>query len=57
MLARRDEECIPCYLETIDEENISLYEHFGFKVVEKSAVPKTNLTNWAMLRIAPKDAR
>ena len=57
MLARMDEECLPCYLETIDEENVSLYEHFGFKVVDKSAVPKTNLTNWAMLRTAPKDAR
>jgi ribosomal protein S18 acetylase RimI-like enzyme len=57
MLARMDEECLPSYLETIDEGNVSLYEHFGFKVVEKSAVPKTNLTNWAMLRIAPKDAR
>ena len=57
MLARMDEECLPCYLETIDEENVSLYEHFGFKVVDKSAVPKTNLTNWAMLRRAPQDTR
>jgi ribosomal protein S18 acetylase RimI-like enzyme len=57
MLARMDEECLPCYLETIDEANVSLYEHFGFKVVEKSAVPKTNLTNWAMLRRAPQDTR
>jgi len=54
MLARMDEECIPCYLETIDEENVSLYEHFSFKVVDKSAVPKTNLTSWAMLRTAPR---
>ena len=57
MITRMDKECLPCYLETIDEENVSLYEHFGFKVVDKSAVPKTNLTNWAMLRTAPKDAR
>jgi ribosomal protein S18 acetylase RimI-like enzyme len=54
MLARMDEECLPCYLETIDEANVSLYEHFGFRVVDKSAVPKTNITSWAMLRTAPR---
>ena len=55
MLARIDEECLPCYLETIDEANVTLYEHFGFEVIEKSAVPKTKLNNWAMLRRAPRD--
>jgi len=50
MLARIDEEGLPCYLETHDESNVSLYEHFGFTVIEKSTIPETNLTNWAMLR-------
>lgn len=50
MLARIDEEGLPCYLETIDEHNVSFYEHFGFAVIEKSTIPETNLTNWAMLR-------
>ena len=53
MLARMDEEGLPCYLETLVEANVQLYEHFGFKVVEKGTVPKTSLTNWAMLRRAP----
>jgi len=53
MLARIDEKGLPCYLETMDEANVLLYEHFGFKVVGESTVPKTSLTNWAMLRIAP----
>ena len=57
MLIRIDEECLPCYLETIDEANVSLYEHFGFEVVDKSEVPKTSLTNWAMVRRAPQDAQ
>ena len=57
MLTRMDEECLPCYLETIDEANVSLYEHFGFEVVDKSEVPNTNLTNWAMVRRAPQDAQ
>ena len=55
MLARIDKECLSCYLGTMDEANVSLYEHFGFEVIEKSAVPKTILNNWAMLRRAPRD--
>jgi len=50
MFARIDEEGLPCYLETLDETNVPLYEHFGFRIVEKSAIPETKLTNWAMLR-------
>ena len=50
MFTRIDEEGLPCYLETLDETNVRLYEHFGFKVIEKSAIPETKLTNWAMLR-------
>ncbi len=50
MFARTDKEGLPCYLETLDEQNISLYEHFGFKVVEKGSIPNTSLTSWAMLR-------
>ena len=30
-----------------------LYEYFGFKVVEKTAIPETRLTTWAMLRDVP----
>jgi ribosomal protein S18 acetylase RimI-like enzyme len=52
MLARTDGEGLPCYLETLDEQNVGLYEHFGFKLIEKAGIPKTDLTNWAMLRQA-----
>jgi hypothetical protein len=45
-----DKEGLPCYLETLDEQNVALYEHFGFKVVDKSTIPDTSFTNWAMLR-------
>jgi hypothetical protein len=50
MLARIDEEGLPCYLETLVERNVLLYKHFGFKVIEKAAIPRTDLTSWAMLR-------
>jgi ribosomal protein S18 acetylase RimI-like enzyme len=52
MLSKIDEEGLPCYLETLEEQNVQLYEHFGFGVIEESAIPETNLTNWAMLREA-----
>ncbi len=55
--ARIDEEGLPCYLETLDEINVRLYEHFGFKVIEKSAIPETKLTNWAMLREKSNELR
>ena len=50
MLVRTDRERLPAYLDTMDEADVRRYEHFGFRVVDKSAVPKTNLTNWSMLR-------
>jgi len=52
MLARIDETGMPCYLDTLEEQNVGLYEHFGFTVTEESAIPETNLTVWAMLREA-----
>ena len=52
MLGRIDEAGLPCYLETLEEQNIRLYEHFGFVLTEESAIPETNLTNWVMLREA-----
>ena len=50
MLVRTDRERLPVYLDTMDEADFRRYAHFGFKVIEKSLVPKTTLTNWSMLR-------
>ena len=50
MLARLDEEKMPCYLETLDEKNVGIYERFGFTPIDESAIPGTPLTSWAMLR-------
>ena len=52
MLSRIDEEGLPCYVETLEGQNVQLYEYFGFKLLEESNVPGTSLTNWAMLRDA-----
>jgi len=50
MLARVDEEHLPCYLETQNEKNISIYQHYGFKVVQVGTIPGTDINHWAMLR-------
>ncbi len=43
----------PIYLETQNEKNVSLYEHFGFHVVKKINMPDpVNLPMWLMVRDA-----
>ena len=50
MLSHIDEEGLPCYLETEGEKNVSIYQHFGFKVMDEFVVPGTNDKTVAMLR-------
>ncbi|MFX1443379.1 MAG: GNAT family N-acetyltransferase [Promethearchaeota archaeon] len=49
-LAQCEEQNIPCYLETHDEKNVSIYQHLGFDVIEEDITPNTNLSIFAMLR-------
>ena len=39
-----------CYLETNKDDNIAMYEHFGFELMEKGYIPKTNVVHYAMRR-------
>jgi ribosomal protein S18 acetylase RimI-like enzyme len=50
MFTRIDKERLPCFLETDKKRNVSLYQHYGFKVVEEGIVPGSEVTIWAMLR-------
>ncbi len=50
MFTRFDEKGMPCYLDTLNEKNVTIYEHLGFEVLEKSNIPDTDITFWAMLR-------
>ena len=50
MLLRTDEMGVPCYLETETEKNVSMYQHFGFKVIDEFNVPETKVKLWVMLR-------
>ena len=38
-----------CYLETNSDSNVPIYEHFGFKVIEKIIVPNSNVVHYSML--------
>ena len=50
MLDRIDQEHLPTYLETELEQNISIYQHFGFEVVESGTILETDAPYWCMLR-------
>ena len=50
MFARTDEEGMPCYLMTQKEKNVAIYERHGFKVMEKSEFPGSDVVTWGMLR-------
>jgi len=50
MLSNIDEEGLHCYLETGGEKNVSMYQHFGFEVVDEFIVPGTKDKVVAMLR-------
>jgi GNAT superfamily N-acetyltransferase len=50
MLERADAEALRVYLDTNTEDNISMYEHFGFRVVERADLPGYDYWNASMLR-------
>lgn len=50
MFAQLDSEELPCFLQTSIKKNVSLYQYFGFDVVEESAIPGTDVPFWDMLR-------
>jgi len=50
MLVRMDEEHLPCYLDTQNGDNVPIYQHYGFKVIEQVVIPGTEISHWAMLR-------
>jgi len=49
MLAMINEQHLPCYLDTELEKNVTLYQHFGFRVVEDTEIPGTGVRSWGML--------
>ena len=50
ILARADAEGMPCYLESLNERNLSFYERHGFEVATHRQIPKEGPQVWTMLR-------
>ena len=50
MLDRIDRERLPCYLDTNLEKNLAIYQRYGFKIVDDTMVPGTEIRDWGMLR-------
>jgi ribosomal protein S18 acetylase RimI-like enzyme len=48
-LAKSKDEGCTVYTETITPQNVSLYQHYGFKVMEQYSVPRTDLNLWSFL--------
>jgi hypothetical protein len=49
-LQRVDASGLPCYLETMNPNNVSLYQKFGFAIASEGNVPGSNLRMWGMVR-------
>ncbi|AJF65559.1 GNAT family N-acetyltransferase [Streptomyces vietnamensis] len=49
-LAKADADGLPVYLESSKPDNLPVYEHFGFKVVDEFALPGGGPVLWAMKR-------
>ncbi|MCW8825209.1 MAG: GNAT family N-acetyltransferase, partial [Gammaproteobacteria bacterium] len=45
-IEKSEREGLPLYLETETEENVKLYEHFGFTLIKKITLPIVNLPMW-----------
>lgn len=50
MLGRIEREYLPCYLDTEVENNVAIYQRYGFRVVEDVIIPDTGIRSWGMLR-------
>lgn len=50
ILAQADARGLTAYLETMTDENVPLYERYGFVVREQLAVPESDLRMWALYR-------
>jgi len=50
VLLEMDQNRMDCYLNTQNEQNIGLYEHFGFEVLEQVRLPGTTFLHTCMVR-------
>ena len=49
-IEKSEHEGLHLYLETETEENVKLYEHFGFRLLKRITLPMVELPMWEMVR-------
>ena len=49
-IEKSEREGLRLYLETETEENVKMYEHFGFRLLKKITLPVINLPMWEMVK-------
>ncbi|MFC2032631.1 GNAT family N-acetyltransferase [Chloroflexota bacterium] len=55
-IEKSEREGLQLYLETETEENVKMYEHFGFRLIKRITLPMVDLPMWEMVR-KPKLSR
>lgn len=50
MLTWLDMKNLPCYLNTQNEKNISIYQHYGFHIIEQYPIPGSDIIHTAIQR-------
>ncbi|WP_105616405.1 GNAT family N-acetyltransferase [Vallitalea okinawensis] len=50
MLRIAEQKGHPCYLETHNENNVQIYEKYGFKVISEDIVPGTDIIQFSMVK-------
>jgi ribosomal protein S18 acetylase RimI-like enzyme len=51
-ITRADASHLPCYLETMNPDNVPLYQKFGFVIIEEGKIPDSSVHVWGMVRPA-----
>lgn len=54
MIEKLDAERLPCRLDTYNENNVSIYQKFGFELVDSSPVHRSSLRIFSMRRPCPE---
>ena len=54
-LAEIDEQNLSCFLHTENENNLKIYEHFGFELIKKVKIPNADFYLYGMLRKKKKE--
>lgn len=50
VLARADDEALPCYLETVEPRNVPFYRRHGFRVITEDVEPRSGIRFWTFRR-------